>query len=62
MSDPRQDVLDAMLAERYGRSIWWHRKADEDADDDSDLATARRRRAMAEDFQRASGSEGRNAG
>jgi hypothetical protein len=23
MSDPRQAVLDALLAERYGPSLWW---------------------------------------
>lgn len=52
------DVLAALNAERYGPSLWWRR---DDPDrplpepttghDDSETATARRRRAMANDFE-----------
>lgn len=43
-------VLNALNAERYGRSLWW--KAPVKGVQDDDLTTARRRRLMAEDFER----------
>lgn len=48
--NPRQAVLDALLAERYRKSVWWKRPADHpELDlDDSDIATARRRRVLAD--------------
>ncbi|MGZ4519743.1 MAG: hypothetical protein ACXVXW_04910 [Mycobacteriaceae bacterium] len=57
----RQDILDALVSERYGRPLWWrtpegqHPASAPDAVcdwDDSEATCARRRRAMAEDFER----------
>lgn len=49
----RQEVLDALIAERYGPSLWW--KAPEPPDD-SEVAQRRRRRLMAEDFDEGAAS------
>ena len=50
------DIVAALNAERYGPSTWWHKHttdADEQAaTDDTDLACARRRRAMEADFEK----------
>jgi hypothetical protein len=40
MSDPRQAVLDALLAERYGPSLWWKKP---DPPNHGELADARAR-------------------
>jgi len=45
----KEELLKALLAERYDNR-WWTTKPP--AIDDSDVATARRRRAMADDFDR----------
>lgn len=55
MSPDLQAVLDAMNAERYGRSAWWKRTPAEYVTDDSELTCGMRRRAMGEDFDRAKG-------
>lgn len=55
----RDDILAALNDERYGPSLWWKRDRperplplDEKPEfDDSDTAAARRRRAMANDFE-----------
>jgi hypothetical protein len=58
------DVLAALNAERYGPSLWW--KADRPdlpapppqmpTWDDSDTTTARRRKALADEYGRTKGS------
>tara|TARA_R100001530_G_scaffold59814_1_gene43287 strand:+ start:35 stop:226 length:192 start_codon:yes stop_codon:yes gene_type:complete len=59
------DIIADLNAERYGRSIWWHKHTEDAAigtlQDDSDMACARRRRAMAEDFEKHARKEDRNA-
>jgi hypothetical protein len=52
---PPPDLLRALTAERYDNR-WWTRRQEPDKDplwNDSDLATARRRRALANDFNAA---------
>lgn len=52
----KDELLAALTAERYDNR-WWSdetRRAESEVCDDSDVATARRRRQMAEDFERAS--------
>lgn len=56
MNAELQHVLDTLTAERYGPSHWWKTTLPETITDDSETATARRRRRMAEDFA-TSGSE-----
>lgn len=52
-----QDVLDALNAERYGPSLWWAQKLADEVTDDSEASTARRRRALAEDYDRLNADE-----
>lgn len=46
----RDEVVDALIAERYGPSLWWKTPAKEQQDDepnpDDDVTTARRRRQL----------------
>jgi hypothetical protein len=44
-----QAALDRLNAERYGPSLWW-RSGRNKAEEDNDLTCARRRKALAEDF------------
>lgn len=46
----RQEVLDALLCERYGPSLWWKTP---EPPDDSELAQRWRRRLMEQDFEAA---------
>lgn len=57
--NPLQHIIDGLVAERYAPSVWWTRDQIDPVLDDSDIATARRRRLMAEDFAR-TGSEVRS--
>lgn len=50
MSAERDAVVDALVAERYGRPLWWETPAPEP---DTLVATAERRRRMAADFDQA---------
>ena len=45
----RDELLDALTAERYDNRWWVTRNADETPDDE--VTTARRRRLLAEDFE-----------
>ena len=54
----RDELLDALTAERYDNRWWVTRTADETPDDE--VTTARRRRLLAEDFERGN-QEARNA-
>lgn len=42
------DVIDALMAERYGPSLWW--ATDVPELDDTELTTSIRRKKMADDF------------
>ena len=53
----RDHLLDSLVAERYGRSLWWHVPPPPQLEtvaallwDDSEATTARRRREMVADF------------
>ena len=46
----RDDLLAALAAERYDNG-WWTTPERPDEDADNDLATARRRRLLAADFE-----------
>jgi hypothetical protein len=48
VSPERQEVLDALVAERYGPSLWWKTP---EPPDDSELAQRWRRRLMEQDFE-----------
>lgn len=50
MNDALDAAIAALNAERYGPSLWWKSKLEPAVLDDSETATARRRRHMAEDF------------
>lgn len=48
-AEPMRSVIDLLLAERYGRSVWWERKADPRPEPiDDELTTAKRRRVLRE--------------
>ena len=44
----RDDLVAALVAERYGANQWWTRRPPERPTDDDELTTARRRRELAD--------------